>query len=151
MCETIFHLEKFSLEFGLTALIKIGRRKIYVPCKKNEDDTWTPGETSGKILRFFNTATIEGSPKKHIKITIKDRNGTLEPFIKNGLKKFSSKEVITVEVENLKSEAADIFKVFRTKNGKGKKLHVIRDYKSYTGTLNWGIFPEKLKAAIASQ
>lgn len=138
------------LEFGLTALIKIGKSKIYVPCKKNDDGVWSFGETSGKVLCFLNTVTIKGKPEDHIKIGLKDRNGTLEPFTKNSLKKFSSKEVITVEIEDLQSETSTIFTVFRTAGDKGKELHVKEHYKYYLGPLFWDDFPQKLKAALVS-
>lgn len=151
MCQTIIELGKLRLEFGLTALIKIGKKYFYVICRKNENGIWSFGKTSGKIIAFYNAVTIQEKPEKHIKITVKDRNGPLKPFTKNGVKKFSSRNVIIVKVENLRSETADIFKVFRTDNGKGKELHINQDYKSYTGSLEWGIFPEKLSAALSSR
>lgn len=120
MCKTRINLGKEAyLLFGMTACVRgrDGRRKYY-PCK-----FWNPNNEPEPVLFFLNVVIIKGEVVKDFKIIVRTPKGTLNPFFqKNGIKKFSSKEVLTVEVENLQSKTTETFKISRTQHDDGTKV-----------------------------
>lgn len=117
------------LEAYLVACVQHNGKKQYFPCQY-----WDVRKEPYQVLFFLNSVTIEGNPGQELKISVKDRNGILKPFFeRNGLKRFSSRNVLTVEVENLRYKTARIFKIFRTDDNGTKTIHMDSLYKNYLG------------------
>jgi hypothetical protein len=150
MCQKIFELGRLSLEFGLTALIQIGKKKFYAICKPDKKNIWTPGETTGKILAFYNTVTVKGRvPCTEVvveEIIYGGEKKPLEPYsIKNGVKRYASKHVIKIRVRNLKSKETRGFKVHRERTENGKTLHIESFFQNFTEPLGQRLDLENFK------
>lgn len=117
------------MEVSLVACVQHNGGKKYFPCHH-----WNPEKEPYQILYFLNSVTIKGNLGQEFKISVKDRNGIFKPFFeKNNLKKFSSRNVIAVEIENLRYRTTKIFTIFRTDDNGIKTINVKSQYKTYLG------------------
>lgn len=144
MNQTTFNLgDKVLLKCCLSICVKGNGYKKYYTCHQY----WNPKGERRKVIGLFNTVIIDGE-SDNLKIAVKERNSgrTVKPFLaEHGVKNFSSKEVLTVTVENSSCQTTKIFTVFRTRRDDNVKvLNVKSDSKDYVGN-----FSQKLDLAPA--
>lgn len=143
--------EDYSLDFGITAFLKNGKKRNHLYCK-----SFNPEGVQEKILYFKNTVVVKGKVPERIGITMKDSdNEPIEPFItKNGTRIFSTWKRIVVEVVEIRDrefKAVKIFKISRVKDGTITKVKVQSGFKTYLEkSFSQGVFTEKLNQALSA-
>ena len=143
--------EDYSLDFGITAFLKNGKKTNHLYCK-----SFNPEDAQEKILYFKNTVVVKGKVPERIGITIKDSDSELiKPFItKNGTRIFSTWKRIVVEVVEIRDrefKAVKIFKISRVKDGATTKVKVESGFKTYLEkSFSQGVFTEKLNQALSA-